>query len=99
MPERKRRDDLEHSNTLDLQNDLLKDESIELGAGYSISLNYNEKDPAIYVKTYGEVDINSLRRKLEQNYPGARIEGLNPNVYAYTRIKKKRNTSRKKPYK
>ena len=97
MPERKRREDLEHSNTLDLENDLLKDESIELGAGYSISLDYNEKAQTVYVKPYGEVDINSIRRELEQNYPGARIEGLPPN--AYVRIKKKGSMSSKKPKK
>jgi hypothetical protein len=97
MPERKRREDLEHSNTPDIENDLLKDESIELGAGYSISLDYNEKAQTVYVKPYGEVDTNSLRRKLEQNYPGARIEGLPPN--AYVRIKKKRDMSSKKPKK
>lgn len=97
MPERKRRDYLENSNTLNLENDLLKDESIELGAGCSISLDYNEEaTPTVYVKTYGEVDITSLRRKLEQNYPGARIEGLNPNAPAHVHIKKKRKTSSKK---
>jgi hypothetical protein len=96
MPERKRRDDLENSNTLNLENDLLKDESIELGDGCSISLDHNEEATTVYVKTYGEVDITSLRRKLKQNYPGARIEGLNPNASAHSRTKKKRKISRKK---
>jgi hypothetical protein len=96
MPERKRRDDLETPNTLDLENDLLKDEPIELGAGCSISLDHNEEAPTVYVKTYGEVDITALRIKLEQNYPGAKIEGLAPNVHVHLRIKKKRKTSRRK---
>jgi hypothetical protein len=96
MPERKRRDDLENSHALDLENDLLKGESIELGAGCSISLDYAEEAPTVYVKTYGEVDIVSLRRKLEQHYPGARIEGLNLNAPAHVRAKRKRKTSSKK---
>jgi len=96
MPERKRRDDLENSNALDLENDLLRDGAIELGDGCSISLDYNEEAPTVYVKTYGEVDITSLRRKLEQNYPGSRIEGLNPNKPAQVRIRKKRKVSEKK---
>jgi hypothetical protein len=96
MPDRKRRDDLENSNTLDLENDLLKDEAIELGAGCSISLDYNKEAPTVYVKTYGEVDITSLRRRLEQNYPGSKIEGLNPNAPIHVRIKKKRKIPSKK---
>jgi hypothetical protein len=99
MPERKRRDDLETSTMLALENDLLKDESIELGAGCSISLGHNEEVPTVYVKTYGEVDVISLRRKLEQNYPGARIEGLHPDAPAHVRTKKKRQISSKKPNK
>jgi hypothetical protein len=99
MPERKRRDDLENFNTIDLDNDLLKDEPIELGAGCSISLDYDEGAPTVYVKTYGEVDTTALRRKLEQNYPGAKIEGLNPNVQVHPHIKKKRKTSNKKTHK
>jgi hypothetical protein len=99
MPERKRRDDLENSNTFDLENELLKDESIELGDGCSISLNHNKEATTVYVKTYGKVDITTLRKKLEQNYPGARIEGLNPNAPAHMRVKKKRKTSRRKPNK
>jgi hypothetical protein len=95
MPERKRREDLETS-LLALENDLLKDESIELGAGCSISLGHNEEVPTVYVKTYGEVDVISLRRKLEQNYPGARIEGLHPDAPTHVHTKKKRQISSKK---
>jgi hypothetical protein len=96
MPERRRRDDLENSNTPDLENDLLRDEAIELGAGCSITLDYDAKAPTVYVKTYGEVDVSSLRRKLEQNYPGARIEGLTPYAPAHVRTRKKRKISSKK---
>jgi len=99
MPERKHRDDFENSNILDLKDDLLKNESIELGAGCSISLDHNTEVPIVYVKTYGEVDIALLRRKLEQKYPEAIIEGLNPNTPAYVRMKKKRKASSKKPIK
>jgi hypothetical protein len=96
MPERKRRDDLESFNTIDLDRDLLKDEPIELGAGCSISLEYDEGVSTVYVKTYGEVDTTALRRKLEQNYPEAKIEGLNPHARVHSHIKKKRKTSNRK---
>jgi hypothetical protein len=95
MPERKRREDLETSTMLALEDDLLKDESIELGACCSISLGHNEEVPTVYVKTYGEVDIVSLRRKLEQDYPGARIEGLHPDAPVHVRTKKRRISSKK----
>ena len=95
MPERKRRDDL-NPNELDVENDLLKGEPIEIGAGCSISLDYEKEAPTLYVKTYGEVDVISLKRKLEQNYPGTRIEGLSSNAPASVRPKKKKKSSIKK---
>ena len=82
-----------------VKNDLLKNGSIELGDGCSISLDYDEEAPTMYVKTYGEVDIASLRRKLEQNIPGARIEGLNLKASSNVRIKKRRKIPNKKPHK
>lgn len=74
MQERKRRDELLN---LDTREELpLDNESIELGSGYSIALDNNEGIMVVHVKTYGEVDSILLRRKLQQYYPGARIEGL-----------------------
>ena len=76
MPERKRRNDVLDLNSPEFEDDLLEDETVELGSGYSISLDYMREVPIVYVKTYGEVDSVSLRRKIEEHYPGAKIEGL-----------------------
>lgn len=47
------------------------------GSGYSISVTYDEHGkPVVQVKTHGDVDVNELRKDLEEKYPGARIEGL-----------------------
>ncbi len=93
MPERKRRDDLETPNTLDLENEAPKGELIEIGAGCSISMDYEEGAPTVYVKTYGEIDTLSLKRRLEQNCPGAKIEGLTTKtpMHTYTKPKTKRS--------
>lgn len=98
MPERKRRDDL-NSNLASVEDDLLKNGSIELGDGCSISFSNAEEAPTIYVKTYGEVDFISLKRKLEQNYPGARIQGLSLKTPPHVYSKEKRKTSNKKSHK
>lgn len=56
---------------------LLGKESFEGGSGYSISVTYDEKGkPVVKVKTYGDVDATELRRDIERQYPGAKIEGL-----------------------
>lgn len=47
------------------------------GSGYSISVTYDEAGKlVVQVKTYGDVDVAELRRNIEQQYPGARVEGL-----------------------
>ena len=76
MPERKRRNEVLDPNLPEFEDSLLEDETVELGSGYSISLDYLKEVPTVYVKTYGEVDSVSLRRRIEEHYPGAKIEGL-----------------------
>ncbi|MEM2102379.1 MAG: hypothetical protein QXM22_02560 [Candidatus Bathyarchaeia archaeon] len=75
MQERKRRDELP---SLDAATEelLVNDGGIELGSGYSIALDNADGITVVHVKTYGEVDSILLRRKLQQHYPGAKIEGL-----------------------
>ncbi len=52
-------------------------ELAEGGSGYSISVTYNDTSkPVVHVKTRGDIDVAELRRDIEQQYPGARIEGL-----------------------
>lgn len=46
-------------------------------SGYSISVSHDEKGkPVVKVKTYGDVDSAELRKDIERQYPGAKIEGL-----------------------
>lgn len=76
MPERRRRNGLLGSDLSYFEDNLLENESIELGSGYSILLDYESEAPVVYVKTYGEVDLVSLRKEIGRHYPGAKIEGL-----------------------
>jgi len=57
---------------------LFGDDSLQNGSSdYSISVTYDEHGkPIVRAKTHGDVDVNELRKDLEQKYPGARIEGL-----------------------
>jgi hypothetical protein len=93
MPERKQRNAVLDLNLPEFEDSLLEDESVELGSGYSISLDYMRGIPTVYVKTYGEVDSVSLRRKIEEHYPGAKIEGLSSNTPV--RVNPKRRTKLK----
>jgi hypothetical protein len=57
---------------------LFSGETGEGGSGYSISVTYDQSGkPVVRVKTYGNIDEAELRRSLEEQYPGAKIEGLN----------------------
>jgi hypothetical protein len=97
MPERKRRNEVLDPDTPNFEDDLTEKEAIELGSGYSVALDYLHEVPTVYVKTYGNVDSVSLRRKIEEHYPGAKIEGLTSNtpvkVYSKRRTKAKAKKS------
>jgi len=94
LQERKRRDGLLN---LDMpETPLMGDEPIELGAGYSIALNNTDGVTVVHVKTYGEVDSIVLRRKLQQHYPEARIEGLSKEPDVQLNSKNKSEPKRKK---
>ncbi len=56
---------------------LTEPECIEIASGYCISVKYDKKGrPVLYVKKYGDVDTQGLRRQIERSYPGASIQGL-----------------------
>ena len=76
MPERRRRNEILDSDFPCSEDGLSESESLELGSGYSILLDYVSEAPIVYVKTYGEVDLVSLRKEIGRHYPGAKIEGL-----------------------
>ena len=77
MPEKKRKKPFFDIFGFGEENLLFEREPVEGGSGYSISVTYDEKGkPVVQVKTYGDVDVAELRRDIEQQYPGAKIEGL-----------------------
>jgi len=42
-----------------------------------MSVSYGENGrPVVQVETYGNVDAEKLRKDVERQYPGAKIEGL-----------------------
>jgi hypothetical protein len=94
MPERRRRNEILDPNLPCFEDSLLESESLELGSGYSILLDYVSEAPIVYVKTYGEVDLVSLRKEIGRHYPGAKIEGLTSN--APIRVSVKRRPKSKK---
>lgn len=56
---------------------LTEPDPIEIASGFSISVKHSKDGrPMIYVKKYGNVDTQGLRREIERNYPGAAIQGL-----------------------
>jgi len=48
-------------------------EEIE-SSGYSISITQTPEGTKVYAKVGKNTDVNALRRRLEQQYPGAQIE-------------------------
>ncbi len=49
----------------------------EGGSGYSLSVTYDATGkPVMQVKTSGKMDSAKLRREIQQQYPNAKIVGL-----------------------
>ncbi|MFX0097608.1 MAG: hypothetical protein ACFE7E_07595 [Candidatus Hodarchaeota archaeon] len=46
------------------------------GGGYSIQVTYDGDRPIVIVETHGNVDKGKLRDRLEEQYPKAKIIGL-----------------------
>jgi hypothetical protein len=79
MAERKSRKNVPDMEDLDdpTRFVLTEPEPVELASGYSIAVEYDKNGrPLIYVKKYGNVDTQGLRRNIERSYPGASIQGL-----------------------
>lgn len=79
MIHRKQRKDPADSIDLEKQKQfaLTEPDPIEIASGFSISVKHSKDGrPMIYVKKYGKVDTQGLRREIERNYPGAAIQGL-----------------------
>jgi hypothetical protein len=79
LAERKQRKNVPDLSDLDEPDRfvLTDPEPVEVASGYSISVKYDKTGrPLIYVKKYGNVDTQGLRRNIERSYPGASIQGL-----------------------
>ncbi|MGC8998420.1 MAG: hypothetical protein ACP5JW_03345 [Candidatus Bathyarchaeia archaeon] len=46
----------------------------EIGSGYSISVTQTPEGTKVKAKVGKDVDVNMLRKRLQQQYPGAQIE-------------------------
>jgi hypothetical protein len=71
---------------------------IEIGSGYTLQVSRDENEhPIVYLKTYGKVDIQKLRREIERTFPNAHIRQLSqtPTVTVAKTKRKKSNTRRK----
>jgi hypothetical protein len=56
----------------------VKPAKVEIGSGYAIAVGYDENDePVIDVKTYGTVNMSSVRKELGSLFPNAKIRHLN----------------------
>lgn len=55
---------------------VLEPAQIEVGSGYTISVNYEDDKPVIDIKTYGEVNMAKLRREIQKAFPDATIRQL-----------------------
>jgi len=76
---------------------VLEPTQVELGAGYTVSIKYDENEkPIIDIKTYGQVDMTKLRKEIERAFPNAQIKHLNqPQPVIVTRKRQKRKTKKK----
>jgi len=51
-----------------------KFENVEISSGYSINVTQTPEGTKVYAKVDKNTDVNELRRRLQQQYPGAQIE-------------------------
>lgn len=98
MPERRSKHELESRVELNAEElgFVLEPTQIEVGSGYTISVDYDENEkPIIDLKTYGEVDISKIEREIKRVFPNAQIRQLNQ-TKSVTIVKKRR---RRRPIK
>jgi hypothetical protein len=96
MAERKHKRETEDIETEEETGFILEPTQLEIGSGYTLSVNYDENEkPIINVKTYGQVDVIKLRREIEKLFPNAQINQLNQS-HSITVVKRKGKSKRKK---
>jgi len=68
-------DELFGGSLFDEMDEMLeKFEKREMSSGYSISVTQTPEGTKVYTKVGKDTDVNELRRRLQQQYPGAKIE-------------------------
>ena len=64
----------ETETTTEDQGFLLETAKVELGTGYTVSIDYDrEENQIVSVKTYGTVDIAKIKHELQKAFPEAQI--------------------------
>ena len=95
MAERKHKRETEDVES-DEEGFILEPTQLEIGSGYTLSVNYDEHEkPIINVKTYGQVDVIKLRREIEKMFPNAQINQLSQ-AHAITVTKKRKEKNKRK---
>ena len=96
MAERKHKRETEDAETEEETGFILEPTQLEIGSGYTLSVNYDENEkPIINVKTYGQVDVIKLRREIEKLFPNAQINQLDQG-HSITVVKKRKGKSKHK---
>ncbi|MBX5328898.1 MAG: hypothetical protein QHH18_06805 [Candidatus Bathyarchaeota archaeon] len=79
---------------------LLEPTQVELGAGYTLQVKYDENEnPIVSIKTYGNVNMNQLKKEIQKAYPNARILQLNQSPQPVIVSKKHKKPKTKKKHK
>jgi hypothetical protein len=96
MAERKHKRETEYVEMDEETGFILEPAQLEIGSGYTISVNYDENEkPIISLKTYGQVDVPKLCREIEKMFPNAQINQLNQ-THSITVIKKRKEKRKRK---
>jgi len=78
LSEKKKRksfiDKLFESSLFDESDEFFKEFEKGASSGYSISVTQTPEGTKVHAKVSGNVDVSELRRKLQQQYPGAHIQ-------------------------
>lgn len=75
---------------------LFEPELAEGGSGYSMTVTYDESGRQIIkVETHGKVDTAKLRKEIKEQYPEAKIEGLEPLIRVVGEKKEGKKEKRK----
>jgi len=99
MAEHKQKRTTEHLTETETEEQgfLLEPTQVELGAGYTVNVKYDENEnPIVNVKTYGKVDMNQLKKEIMRAYPNAQIQQISQSQQPVIVTKKHKKPNIKK---